>query len=210
MSANKLFAILAVLMIIGGLIGVGSLICLLPGMAMIILGIIILILTGIVALGKGAWSLASTKKCPYCQKKIPKDALWCEHCQHDLTQGPDEVVQQPAEEQQPPLEGTPPPIKTQPQQSESDWEIQPDHQGQIQPQQQPPQPQQSTQEQQYPVQQQTSQQGQKEEKPSSPSSKPDEASSRAKKLRELKQLRDEGLISEEEFKEKKKEILDEF
>ncbi len=29
----------------------------------------------------------STKQCPYCDGKIPKDAMWCKFCRSDLTRG---------------------------------------------------------------------------------------------------------------------------
>ncbi|MEF8835849.1 MAG: zinc ribbon domain-containing protein [Candidatus Thermoplasmatota archaeon] len=28
----------------------------------------------------------STKRCPYCKKRIPTDAAWCKFCKRDLTE----------------------------------------------------------------------------------------------------------------------------
>ena len=29
---------------------------------------------------------STSKKCPYCTSKIPKDAVWCKHCKRDLSE----------------------------------------------------------------------------------------------------------------------------
>jgi len=29
---------------------------------------------------------STSKKCPYCTSKIPKDAVWCKNCKRDLSE----------------------------------------------------------------------------------------------------------------------------
>ncbi|MFW5904392.1 MAG: hypothetical protein ACOC89_02915 [Candidatus Saliniplasma sp.] len=48
----------------------------------VVLTIIVLVLL-IVLLKDEVFS--TTKKCPYCMKRIPKDAVWCKHCKRDLS-----------------------------------------------------------------------------------------------------------------------------
>jgi len=65
---------------------VGTLICFGPGLIMILIGIVLLIITTIIGIGKGAHSLATKKKCPYCREKIPRKAKWCKYCGRTLFQ----------------------------------------------------------------------------------------------------------------------------
>jgi len=52
---------------------------------LICLGIFILVIL-IIALLLREFMRESTKRCPYCGKRIPTDAAWCKFCKRDLTE----------------------------------------------------------------------------------------------------------------------------
>jgi len=52
---------------------------------LICLGIFILVVI-IIALLLREFIRESTKRCPYCGKRIPTDAAWCKFCKRDLTE----------------------------------------------------------------------------------------------------------------------------
>jgi hypothetical protein len=78
-STSMLLAILLILMGIGLIVAI-PLLGWIPGIVLILIGVIV----GILALvGRGVGALASigtTKRCPDCRSKIPVDANVCRHC----------------------------------------------------------------------------------------------------------------------------------
>lgn len=84
MSVNRFFAVLALLLIVFGIMGIVSVCFAHFGIIMVIAGIIILIITGVIGVVKGTWSLATKKRCPHCRNKISRKADVCPYCGYSL------------------------------------------------------------------------------------------------------------------------------
>lgn len=67
----------------------------LPLICLVFVGIFILIVLLIIFLLK-EFEKGSTKRCPYCEKRIPTDAAWCKFCKRDLSVDFESVESAPA------------------------------------------------------------------------------------------------------------------